>query len=154
MSGSLTDTSRCEPNLVPVLDMVFQLITFFMLVVNFKTTSVDRELMLPVIGSARPAEEESNSELLILNIRADGRVLVRGEAKDDIAGFIGVESRGIAADKKLPHGSPLPVRVVVRGDRNLSVKQLLDVTDACRANGFDKFDFLVTRSASGSRAAP
>ena len=48
MSGSMTDTSRCEPNLVPILDMVFQLITFFMLVVNFKATEVDRELTLPV----------------------------------------------------------------------------------------------------------
>jgi len=154
MSGSMTDTSRCEPNLVPILDMVFQLITFFMLVVNFKATEVDRELTLPVIGSARPVEEETNSELLVLNIRPDGRVFARGEAHDNIAGFIGVEARVIAADKKIQPGASLPVRVVIRGDRNLSVKQLLDVTDVCRANGFDKFDFLVTRSGNSGKAQP
>src|SRR5436190_1151310 len=43
-----------EPNLTPILDMVFQLITFFMLVINFKSASMDLSLRLPVVGSARP----------------------------------------------------------------------------------------------------
>ena len=33
--------------------MVFQLITFFMLVINFKSAELDQTLMLPVVGSAR-----------------------------------------------------------------------------------------------------
>ena len=43
-----------EPNLTPILDMVFQLITFFMLVMNFKAAEIDATLLLPVIGSAKP----------------------------------------------------------------------------------------------------
>jgi feruloyl esterase len=42
-----------EPNLTPILDMVFQLITFFMLVINFQAAAVDMSLKLPVVGSAR-----------------------------------------------------------------------------------------------------
>lgn len=45
-----------EPNLTPLLDLVFQLITFFMLVINFKGASLDLSLKLPVLGSARPIE--------------------------------------------------------------------------------------------------
>ncbi len=49
MAGTLTDSDKCEPNLVPMLDMVFQLMTFFMMVVNFQATAVDRELVLPLL---------------------------------------------------------------------------------------------------------
>ena len=36
--------------------MVFQLITFFMLVINFKSAELDLTLKLPVVGSARPVD--------------------------------------------------------------------------------------------------
>ena len=48
--------------------MVFQLITFFMLVINFKAAEMDLALMLPVIGSAAPVEKEAGS-YLVLNIK-------------------------------------------------------------------------------------
>ena len=56
MSASMSHESSAEPNLVPILDMVFQLITFFMLVLNFKAQSMDLNLQLPVLGSARPVK--------------------------------------------------------------------------------------------------
>ena len=56
MSGQLSQEVKAEPNLTPILDMVFQLITFFMLVINFKSAEMDLSLKLPVVGSARPVE--------------------------------------------------------------------------------------------------
>ena len=46
--SALHSADRAEPNLVPILDMVFQLITFFMLVINFKAAETDTSLKLPV----------------------------------------------------------------------------------------------------------
>ena len=40
MSGKLSQEVKAEPNLTPILDMVFQLVTFFMLVINFKTAEM------------------------------------------------------------------------------------------------------------------
>ena len=55
MSGSVPGGGvKAEPNLTPILDMVFQLITFFMLVLNFKAAELDLSLQLPVITSAKP----------------------------------------------------------------------------------------------------
>lgn len=146
MSGSVS-SEKCEPNLVPILDMVFQLITFFMLVINFKNTAVDRQLQLPVVGSAQPAEEEQQGELLVLNLRTSGEVHVRGAPLPNFEGFIGLESRRIVSANKLNAGDPLPVTIVIRADRNVTVKNLMGVVDLCRAKGFDKFDFVVVRSA-------
>lgn len=148
MSGSVDDLNGCEPNLVPILDMVFQLITFFMLVVNFSANEVDRELILPVIGTAAPVEEPSKSELLVLNIRSSGDVFVRGEKQINVDFFLNVEAQTIARLHNVERGKGLPVRVVVRGDNSLKVERVLEVVDLCRSHGFDKFDFVVMRSAT------
>ncbi|MBA4031583.1 MAG: biopolymer transporter ExbD, partial [Planctomyces sp.] len=71
-----------EPNLTPLLDLVFQLITFFMLVINFKGAALDLSLKLPVLGSARPVEWKKGTEPIVLNVRSDGIVQVYGEVID------------------------------------------------------------------------
>ena len=81
MSRSSTDLSHSQPNLTPLLDMVFQLITFFMLVINFKEASLDQSLELPVLGSARPIDTKGQDDLLVLNIDRQGRLTERRECE-------------------------------------------------------------------------
>src|SRR5262249_52051038 len=83
MAGSLTTELKAEPNLTPLLDVVFQLITFFMLVINFSNENYDQRVRLPVAGSARPVEDERAiaDDRLILNIDPEGRLLFGGEVQ-------------------------------------------------------------------------
>jgi len=74
--------TKSEPNLTPILDVVFQLITFFMLVINFKSAALDLSLKLPVVGSARPVDTKGMEDLLILNITQDGKLIVYGIPKE------------------------------------------------------------------------
>ena len=71
MSGPASDVT-ITPNLTPILDMVFQLITFFMLVLNFKAAELDQTLTLPVVGSARAVEKATGS-YLVLNVKQDDK---------------------------------------------------------------------------------
>ncbi len=75
------ETSEGKPNLTPILDMVFQLITFFMLVINFKAAAIDQSLKLPVVGTARPVESQGQTALLVLNIDKDGNLKVGGRVE-------------------------------------------------------------------------
>src|SRR3954466_13739345 len=73
---------KAEPNLTPLLDVVFQLITFFMLVINFSNENYDQRVRLPVAGSARPVEEgdkAANEDRLVLNIDRQGHLLMNGQ---------------------------------------------------------------------------
>jgi biopolymer transport protein ExbD len=72
MSRSHGEGVKSEPNLTPILDMVFQLITFFMLVINFKAAELDMTLKLPVVGSAQPVDTHGKDKLLVLNIQNAG----------------------------------------------------------------------------------
>ncbi len=58
------------------LDMVFQLITFFMMVINFKSAALDMTLKLPVIGSAMPVDTKGEEDVLVMNLAPTGKLSV------------------------------------------------------------------------------
>src|SRR5258708_4914259 len=136
MSASSTDLSHAQPNLVPILDMVFQLITFFMLVVNFKGAELDQSLKLPVLGSARPLDTNGQEDLLVLNIDAEGRLKVYKTVRD-VRAYIEAEAKQeeaklAAKNKAFKHGDELPTTVVIRADRGTRFHLLNDIIKVCQ----------------------
>ena len=91
MPGVLSQELKAEPNLTPMLDMVFQLITFFVLVINFKSAELDLSLKLPVVGSARPVDTTAR-DLLVLNIDNTGNLRLFGRPVQDIENYIRSEA--------------------------------------------------------------
>ena len=83
MSASLSHKANAEPNLTPVLDMVFQLITFFMLVINFKANLIDKAMELPIVGSARPIDKDVHRAFFMVNLNNKGQFTVYGRPYTD-----------------------------------------------------------------------
>lgn len=128
-----------EPNLTPILDMVFQLITFFMLVINFKGASLDLSLQLPVLGSARPLDYTGTQEPLLLNIDPSGGVQSYGQPID-VQTFIPKEAKMLrlqlkALGKPIPDGE-LPVPVIIRADKSVDFATLLGIIRLCQSEGY------------------
>ena len=142
MSGSMQSAASAEPNLTPMLDMVFQLITFFMLVINFKAAALDLSLRLPVVGSARSVETEG-VDLLILNIDKDGKLKVYGQPREITKYLEGEAKASFAAAKRenprFDKKDDLPTTIVVRADRQTPFSLLNVVISSCQKNGFRKF---------------
>src|SRR6185295_7719877 len=92
MSASLSHGASAEPNLTPMLDMVFQLITFFMLVINFKSAQLDMSLKLPIFGSARPVETNGQDSLLVLNVNGIGELKVYGVSQPNVEAYLANEA--------------------------------------------------------------
>jgi biopolymer transport protein ExbD len=143
MSASMMQKTKAEPNLTPILDMVFQLITFFMLVINFKSAALDMNLRLPVVGSARPVDTKGMEDLLILNITQEGKLMVYGIPKD-VDSYIAGEAQATLlwarrAHPGLKFGDELPTMVVIRADKATPFKLLNRVIKACQDNGYRRF---------------
>lgn len=140
MSASMSSEATAEPNLTPMLDMVFQLITFFMLVINFKGASMDLSLKLPVLGSARPLDTKGEADSIILNVDGEGKLKVLGIPKD-IKKYLGNEAR-VAALKNPNYkaGDELATTVVIRADKAIPFKLLNEIITTCQNHGFRKFD--------------
>src|SRR5438067_5594697 len=73
MQTASTNEIRAEPNLVPLLDLVFQLIMFFMICVNFFSQQVNEEIKLPIAQSARPIERTKAD--VIFNVDQNGNLV-------------------------------------------------------------------------------
>ncbi len=150
MSASLSSETRAEPNLTPLLDVVFQLITFFMLVINFSNDNFDQRVKLPVAGSARPVDDASKvaEDRLVLNIDSSGRLLFNGKnySSDEAIEQIKLQAALVrlnvkAGGVKLDPSGSLPTRIVIRADRDMSFGPLYQLMNACQNNGFQKFEF-------------
>jgi biopolymer transport protein ExbD len=142
--AQLSQEVKAEPNLTPILDMVFQLITFFMLVINFKSAEMDLSLHLPVVGSARPVETHGQRGLLVLNIDQSGNLKNYGGIVSNIESYIAREAyvsrlaAHISADDK-EAAQDLPTTIVIRADRATPFMMVYRVFKACQDNGFRKF---------------
>lgn len=144
MSVSLSHSASAEPNLTPMLDMVFQLITFFMLVINFKSASMDLNMKLPVVGSARPVETKGQEDLLVLNLNKNGEFTVYGAVRSDIETYLAGEAQASLLKAKLSNpnikfGDELPTTVVIRADVGTRFSQLNRIIKTCQDLGFRKF---------------
>jgi biopolymer transport protein ExbD len=167
MAGVLKSEVKAEPNLTPILDMVFQLITFFMLVFNFKSAAMDLDLKLPVVGSARPVETQGQEDLLVLSIGQDPE-RSKTERKDvyclkfanhpiaNVRDFIANEAQASLMSARLTRddlkeGKELPTRVVIRADKRAPFKVVNEVIVACQDNGYRKFAFKALEKDAGKR---
>ena len=151
MSASSSEL-KAEPNLTPLLDVVFQLITFFMLVINFSNDNYDKSIKLPVAGSARPLDDPSKAaeDRLVLNIDSkgdllfNGKVLSGGQVIEQIrfeAQLARLNAKAVAGKKPGAEADDgLATRIVIRADRDTPFAPILSLISACQSNGFRKFD--------------
>jgi biopolymer transport protein ExbD len=157
-----TALEKADPNLTPLLDVVFQLITFFMLLINFSTDNFDQRVRLPVAGTARPIEEADKvaADRLVLNVvRIEENetprfyVLFNGENLSIPDAVKMIKRQGDlvklnlkAIGQKPAANGALPTTIVLRADRDAPFTMIYSVITACQANGFFKF---VLKAMSG-----
>jgi biopolymer transport protein ExbD len=145
MSHGNSGPDKCEPNLVPLLDLVLQLIMFFMLCANFIDEQVNRGIDLPKAVAARPLDKEI-SRFIYLNVNKQGQVLLSKDGKEALNNKDQIYRRmRLLADgddnyAKYANKDPKATRsvVILRADTGATWKMVYDVMTACRAAGYEK----------------
>lgn len=152
MPASQLSEVKCQPDLTPLLDLVFQLMTFFIMVSNFSQDIFDQSIRLPVAGSARPISDPAQDRL-VLNIDDRGRLLFNNQALGADEAIKQIEFQASfarlnaeAAGVPVSPGEPLPTTVIFRADRQTEFSDVFRLISACQAQGFTKFDL---RALSG-----
>ena len=156
MAGALNREIHAEPNLTPLLDVVFQLITFFMLVINFTAENYDQRVHLPVAGSARPVEDTQRvgEDRIVLNVDRDGHLLVGGQAQPLNEAIASIKHQADliklnlkASGLKFDPAAGLPTTVVFRADKDATFATVINLISACQTQGFRKFALKAMTSA-------
>jgi biopolymer transport protein ExbD len=75
MSHGSSSGDKCEPNFTPLLDLVLQLVMFFMLCANFVMDQTNVEIKLPEAIAAK-ALDKGEDYAIYLNINDQGKVIL------------------------------------------------------------------------------
>ena len=121
----IKDRQADEPvlNLTPMIDVVFQLLIFFMVATTFLDPEKEIGIDLPEASAGVAAQDEKE---LVINIFADGRIVLSG--RDIPAENLVDELKAAAqADPQTP--------VTIRGDRLVHHEKVVLVMDACAQAG-------------------
>ncbi len=154
---SKRDAASVRLEMMPMIDVTFQLIAFFLFVLNFSRDAIDERIRLPIADQARPVESLTE-EPLFLNIDRDGFLLAMGErwhVERDFnkieaylkreAAFTRLEMAATArhdpnsdAAKALKEGR-LSAVVVLRADRSTPYGPIRRLIELCQRVGFYRF---------------
>ena len=128
--------SKTDIDMTPMIDMTFQLITFFVFTLNFSTAVQDDRVQLPMSQLAKPAEGPS-VEPITLQLMSDGRVIYAGEplALADIGGYLENEKRVMLDTGKEPNSAT----VIIRADGRSKTGDVQDLIKVAQEKGFEKF---------------
>jgi biopolymer transport protein ExbD len=151
---SRREAAQLSPNLTPLLDVILQLITFFMMLIHFGTklegSTVD--VKLPVTPAALPGADLALDRLTVA-IDAKGRLLANDDTLESDAAEAwwaaqaadrrsGLDALGKSAGPL----DDLPTVVIVRADRSASYGTVRRTLTSAQRKGFAHFSLVVLRS--------
>ena len=156
MSHGSNTSYKCEPNLVPLLDMVLQLVMFFMVCANFVMEQVNDTIKLPTAIAAKPLGAR-DPDAIFLNIDKKGVVLlsalqaIANGGRDRLTNPLEVQSfmrRQYELDVRANGGDrtkPPKSTVILRADQETSFEHVYGVMKAVRLAGYTQVQLRAIR---------
>jgi biopolymer transport protein ExbD len=146
-----TGGEKAEPNLTPLLDLVLQLVMFFMISANFIMEQVNRDIKLPEAQSALPLDK-TVSNVLFLNVNTKGEMEVPGGAKKVLLKEIEQYLRTEWADDVRRSGGTDKVRtkIAFRADKDTKVKDVYPIWKLCQSIGYRNLELRAVIDSKGT----
>jgi len=151
MSHSLRSDTTCEPNLTPLLDLVLQILMFFMVTVNFAQDQqqVSANVKLPDSETARPLSQAKDRDPIFLNLqlrpgqggKPEYVVEVpsvdtskdRFKSQDDAKIWLQGKFLDLKRDNK---NGEVTNSVIIRADKDAEYSEVFRLLGACSEAGF------------------
>jgi len=112
-------------NLTPMIDVMFQLILFFMVGAGFTQIEQQLDLQVPRVASANPPATASRPQ--IVSVHAQGQITLNGTP---VAGTTELARQLVEARRRNAN-----LEVLVRGDSQGSFQRIAEVLSACQQAG-------------------
>lgn len=151
-SGSTS--SDPEPNLVPLLDLVLQLVMFFMMCANFVMEENDQSIKLPHSQQAKPIAQ-TGPDVVHLGVTKDGHVSVVGRphplvTDDELLVFLhDVYEDAQRAARNRKQGDDVKTLVIIRADLNSEFAHIYRVMQNCQRVGLRNLQLRAERVGRG-----
>lgn len=131
-----------DPNLTPLLDLVLQLIMFFMITVNFvRVDQFDDAISLPVAAAAVPLDNAAE-EWIFLNLDGNGKLVGTLstfilDTPEKIKLHLSTEKTSLErAARARGKTGEIKIVVILRADKSCRYSDVWRVLDSCQRAGF------------------
>ena len=125
-----------EGDLTPMIDMTFQLIAFFMVLINFTDTVQDERIKLPASALAKPPDSPLETPI-VLQLTSEGHVVYQGRTwtVDNLKPQLVSERQFLEYQKK----SVSEATIIIRADSTAKTGLVQKLIEACQEAKFEKF---------------
>jgi biopolymer transport protein ExbD len=126
-----------EIDYTPMIDMTFQLIAFFMILINFAEGEQDQRVLLPASALAKPPEAAAETPITIQMVR-DGTIIMSGNLLPDanaMRPFLNNEKYVLENKGE----SIKDANVIIRAHKGAKTGLVQQIIKVCQEIGFEKF---------------
>ena len=134
-----------EGDLTPMIDMVFQLIAFFMVLINFAQTESNDRVKLPSSQLVKPPEVPLEFPI-ILHVAQDGEIILGGD--DYTAETLSIGLRKELAVIKAEGKTVADAKVVIRAHKDTSAGDVQEVIRVAQDQKLENFALRVKEDNS------
>ncbi|MFN9267064.1 MAG: ExbD/TolR family protein [Planctomycetaceae bacterium] len=153
----MANSNSIDIDMTPMIDIVFQLITFFMVVINFDAADADERVRMAISDLARPPKVKPTGELVLQmgfdrvtnrggQTRKDGPFLFYSGEKITVQSFDRVFrpmlDREFQIEKlkgNLDSDGKTRTPVVIRADAECPTGDVQKLIQVCQQAGYEKF---------------
>lgn len=140
-------TEVYEGDLTPMIDMTFQLIAFFMVLINFQQTEQHEEILLPKSELAKPPEKPLDYPITV-NVTKEHHVILGGQELTSLDQLKPVLRREAQILKALER--PLnEATIVIRAHRLAKIGFVQKLIQTCQDVGFETFSLRAKEDLAG-----
>ncbi len=125
-----------QGDLTPMIDMTFQLIAFFMVLINFTEADQNERIKLPTSEIVKPPDGPME-EPIFLHLTEEGRVILGGtetELEGAKANLV-VEANILKRNGSTPNDAT----VIIRADTNVAAGEVQRLIKICQEAEFENF---------------
>jgi biopolymer transport protein ExbD len=128
--------STTDVDMTPMIDIVFQLMTFFIFTLNFSEAEQDDRIQLPLSQLAKPVPGPVEKPIT-LQVTNTSSVIYAGELipVPQIGGYLEREKASLVNAGR----QPAEATVIVRADGRAKTGEVQEVVKICQEKGFEKF---------------
>lgn len=125
-----------EADLTPMIDMTFQLIAFFMVLINFSQSEQNDKVKLPTSELAKPVDTPIDFPIIV-HLTSEDAVVIGG----DKVAIEAMRSRlqPEIALLKLEGKTAADANIIIRSHRSAPGGRVQDLINKCQELGFEKF---------------
>ncbi|HUT12785.1 MAG TPA: biopolymer transporter ExbD [Thermoguttaceae bacterium] len=126
-------------DMTPMIDMTFQLIAFFMVLINFAAEDQNVRINLPASELAKPPDKPLESAITVqVTKKAEGGTVIVGPEETKVEGLLTLMHREAESIRKEDRVVG-KATIIIRADRNAETGLVQDVITICQKAGFKLF---------------